>query len=252
MEGEPPKRPAQDWGDFVDTGRKWQAIAISLIVILILVAAGGAWYIKHKDKTQKQAKTTTTAVQQPTTKISSQTKSYSSPNFYLSLNYPNDWVLTDSGGGVMTIVSPAISLTNSSGQAVKGQITVTFRNSSQALPEFDKGNAVATLDSQKIAYTNPTQGQRANTYVSFLTYAGSTSSGIDEIFITSDNGYKSGQAIPKTDITKVDPKVSITFTKCADSSCVGKGAPMGLSTNAWKDTQISDPLLKILESLSIT
>src|SRR5579871_4046380 len=116
----PPAPPRQDWADFMDTNRRWRAAFIGLTVLLVLVAGAGAYWYKHKNKPQPITKTSFTV--EPATKISSSTKNYSSPNFYLSLNYPKDWTLTDNGGGVMTIVSPAVGLTSSAGQKVTGQI----------------------------------------------------------------------------------------------------------------------------------
>lgn len=152
----------------------------------------------------------------------------------------------------MTLVSPAIGLKNAGGQKVTGQITLTFRDKSRPLPEFDKGNAVAVLESQKIAYAHPSQSQRGSTYISFLTYAGSTSGGIDGIFVTGNTGYKAAQAVPKADFTPVDPIISITFAKCPNQDCAGKTTALSLSTSSWNDTSLSQPLLKMLESLTIT
>ena len=222
---------------------------IALTVVIIAAAGAGAYFYKHKNKSQTASENT--AVQTAPATISSQTKKYSSPNFYLSFNYPSDWTVTDKGGGVMTVVSPPIGLTSANGQKVTGQITLTFRNKSQPLPEFDKGNAVAALESQKVAYAHPSQSQRASTYVSFLTYSGSTS-GIDGIYITGNTGYKAAQAIPKADFVPVDPIVNLTFAKCSDTQCTGKTMPLTISVSTWKNPQISTPLTKMLESLTIT
>ena len=252
MEGqEPPKPPPQDWADFMDTGRKWQRAFVILLVILIIIALVGAFFYKTKHRPQVTTKTTT-VIQTAPSKITSQTKTYSSPNFYLSISYPVDWTVKDSGGGVMTITSTPIGVKEAGGQNVTGQIILTFRNSGQPMPEFDKGNATATLDSQKIAYTKPSQNQRANTYLSFLTYASTPSKGIDGIYVTGDYGYKKDQAIPKVDIQKIDPIISVTFVKCSDKSCTGKTTPMTIAVSTWADAQISEPITKMLESLTIT
>src|SRR5436190_9195487 len=116
---EPPKPPAQDWADFVDTNRKWRGAFIGLTVVLILAAVGGGYLYTHKSKS-KQTLTTTTVVQTAPTKITAQAKTYSSPNFYLSISHPIDWTVTDAGGGVMTVISPPIGLKDSNGQSVTG------------------------------------------------------------------------------------------------------------------------------------
>lgn len=182
------------------------------------------------------------------TKIESDTKHYDSPNFYLGFDYPSNWTVNDNGGPQMTVVSPVVKLKDAQSQTVNGKIIMTIRNKSEKLTEFDKGNAIAILNSEKITYTKPTQTQRGDTYISFLNYASSPSDGLDGVYITGDNGYQKDQAIPLVDISKSDPVISVTFQKCTEGKCT----PLTVGEKSWSDPSFSKPIKSLLESLSIT
>lgn len=218
----------------------WRKITIGLaaLVLIILLAGGGYWLTKKPTRKPAESAQSSQTSMPTSAKINTTTKHYDSVNFNLGFDYPADWSVTDSGNGVLTVKSPAVGVKDASGQSVSTQITMMIRNKSQKLPEFDAGNAMAVLDSEKIAYTKPTQTQRANTYISFLQYA-KTTSGFDGIYITGNNGYKKAQAIPKVDIQTVDPIISVTFGK-------------SISTGSWNNPDFANPLKSMLQSLSIT
>jgi hypothetical protein len=245
-----PKPPEQRVGpDYWKKPKKpvWKYLII-VLVVAVLAAAAYKVVMKPKPAPTQQTSASQTA---GTSQLNSKTKHYDSANFTLGFDYPADWTLSDTAGsGKLTVVSPAVKLKDASGQEVTGQITMTLRDKTQKLTEFDKGNAVATQDSEKIAYTNPTQTQRGSTYISFLQYA-SSNSGLDGIYVTGDNGYQKDQAIPLVDITKVDPVTSITFAKCPDAKCTGT-TPLSIQQTSWSDSSFSGPLRKMLQSLSIT
>lgn len=230
--------------------KRWLIWGLILAVIFAALVVGYEMF--KKPKTRKNGTTSdqtsqsqTTASQTPITA----TKNYASQNFALSFDYPNDWTVTDVGGGIMIVKSPGMSLTNASGQPVKTIISLSFRNKTYKLGEFDAGNALAERDSTKIAYTKPTQSQRGDTYISFLRYAKSTS-GLDEICVTGNNGYKASQAIPAVDLAKVDPVVCISFTTDVGNT---KQPTQGVTvaSSVWDNPSFSTPLVNILKSLVI-
>ncbi|MDB5161054.1 MAG: hypothetical protein JWO96_434 [Candidatus Saccharibacteria bacterium] len=231
------KKPKKRWPKYV------------LIAILLAAIAAGVYWFALKPKPVTKTTSQNTASQTPAKaagQIAATTKSYSSSNFYLTFSYPQDWTVTDNGGGIMTVKSPSLNLKNATGQTVEGNIILTIRDKTQKLTEFDKGNATATRASDKIAYTKPAQTQRGSTYISFLQYASTTSTGaLDGVYITGDNGYQKAQAIPLVDITKVDPVISVTFLNKA-------GTSMSIPDSQWYDTSFSGPLKTMLESFSIT
>lgn len=226
---------------------------IYLVVIAALVITAVAYWVLAKPESANQASHNQAAqTTQPVNLISGSTTHYDSSNFNLGLDYPKDWSLSDtSGSGKLTIISPALQLKNAAGQTVSGRIIMSIRDKTQKLTEFDKGAATAVRDSEKIAYTKPTSTQRGSTYVSFLQYASSNSGSLDGLYITGDNGYQKGQDIPLIDISKSDPVINITFTKCANSKCSDVGTPLSLNQSVWDENNFSKPLRNLLESLSI-
>ncbi|HSX18475.1 MAG TPA: hypothetical protein VLE51_03920 [Candidatus Saccharimonadales bacterium] len=234
----------------------WRKLGIGLAILIVIavLGAGGYWFAKNhkstKTPTQSSQASQTNSVDAGT-KITSATKHHDSTNFNLGFDYPADWTVTDSGNGQLTVRSPAVSVKDSDGQTVNVRISLNIRDKTQKLSEFDTGNAIAALDSEKVAYTKPTQTQRANTYLSFLMYASSTR-GFDGIYITGDSGYKKAQAIPKVDIQKIEPIISLTFAKCTDSTCSGSMTALSVSTDNWDDQNFSQPLKAMLQSFSIT
>jgi hypothetical protein len=225
-------------------------LKIILILALIVGIAAAAYMVFFKAKPAKAPTKSTSSSSSSQSAanesdISTATKHYDSTNFNLGFDYPEDWKVSDvDGSGKLTVTSPTTQLKDTSGQSVSGQIVMVIRDKTQKLTEFDKGSATAVKDSEKIAYTKPSQTQRASTYISFLSYASSTSSGgFNGIYITGDNGYQKDQTVPMADINKVDPVINITFLK--------DGTPMSIAISSWNDTNFSDPLKAMLQSLSI-
>jgi hypothetical protein len=230
----------------------WKKLGIGLAVLLFLagLAGGGYWYLtkpKPTKKTETSSETTQTAPTVVASQISATTKRYSSSNFRLAFDYPDDWTVSDDAD-LLTVVSPTLKLKSSDGQQISGKILLTIETKGQDLKDFAGGNATASRASVKIDYTKPTQSQRASTYESFLRYAATANTAaLDGVFITGDNGYTLGQAIPKLDIEKVNPIVKMTFTKCANQNCT----KTSITASSWDDTTFSGPLENILKSLSI-
>jgi hypothetical protein len=232
----------------------------ALIILAILLLVGGLvyWFLLKP----KPVKAPTTSEPAASSAKSSQSKAseietqhHESPSFNLGFNYPKGWSVSDiSGSDKVTVTSPAMKLKGADSQQIDGQIVMAIRGKTQKLSEFDKGAAAAILDSEKIAYTKPAETQRGNTYISFLNYAsstGSNASGIDGIYITGDAGYQKDQAVPATDISKIDPIINVVFVKCSDSKCSGTGMPLTVDTSEWQNPSISKPVKAMLQSLSI-
>ena len=224
-------------------------IAAFLIGALILAA----YQIFGKsDNTKKQSSQGNTSRSQSTqlpTTITSETAHHDSSNLNLGFDYPKDWTVKDDGNGIITVTSPAMQLKASTGSNEPGQIVMTIRNKEQKLSEFDAGPATAVLISEKMNYSKPTQTQRGTTYLSFLNFFGNNV-GLDGIYITGDNGYKVDQLAPGTDFKAVDPVVNVTFLHCANGNCSAATENLTLQVDVWKDTNFSQPIKSMLQSLS--
>jgi len=224
-----------------------------ILVVLAAAGAGGYYVLKHKSPAQAASN----ANQQSSSSkhqaaITPQTTQYASTNFNLSFNYPQGWNVSDTGNGKLTVTSPTMQLTAANGQSQSGQVVMTIQNENAAnFGMFAQGNAVAVLTSQHVNYSNPTQTQRASTYVSFLQYATTTThGGLDGVYVTGDSGYQQGQAIPEVDITKVDPVITVTFNQCNDTTCASPKA-LTIDSSMWNNSSFSGPILKMIESLAI-
>lgn len=244
----------------VRTSNWTRLIAIMLVLLFFLaIAAAAYWLFIRKDTAATgsgQPTKPADATQLPANpsgnaNVSTTTKHYDSTAMNLGFDYPDDWTVKEAAG-LITATSPTTTLTDAAGQQVSGQIVFAVRAKGQVPAEFGSGNAVAVLASQKIAYSQPTDVQRANTYISFVRYANSPPASLDAVYVTGDFGYKVGQAVPKTDIAKADPLVNLTFKQCADASCSGDTTPLALSSAAWENDDFSDPLASMLKSLSVS
>ncbi|HEY1835716.1 MAG TPA: PsbP-related protein [Candidatus Saccharimonadales bacterium] len=241
----PELRPKKKWPRVVG----WTLLGI---VILAALGAGGYWLANRKPA-PKPAQSQQNANSQTSNKITTTTKPYTSNDLNLSFNYPENWTVADTGNGKLTVTSPAMQLTDASGQTQTGKVVMTIQNENSAdFSAFKAGNAVAVMTSEKVAYTNPASDQRADTYISFLQYAATTTNGaLDGVYITGNAGYQKGQAIPEVDIAKVDPVVTVTFAKCANASCTGNATPLSVSSEMWSNSGFSAPIETMLKSLAI-
>ncbi|SRR6266568_1791629 len=229
--------------------RIWLRVLV-VVVVAAALAAAGYFAAKHIHFPSKKAAPVSSQKAETLTSQPTALKQYTSSNFNLGFSYPETWGVVDNGAGKLTTTSPVLQLKNAAGRTVAARAVVTIQNKQTSLPDFKAGNAVAAIASQKVSYTKPTSNQRAQTYISFLNYASSATKGVDGIYVTGDNGYQLGQAVPQTDVVQTDPLVTVTFLHCADAACSSGGAPLTLATGDW-DGSFSTPILAIITSLSI-
>lgn len=255
------EKAAQAYQDFMATDevatkskkssghKRWLKIAG---VVLLLAAIGLAvyWLVLRDTGEDKSAQNEATnqPAERESTLGSSKTEQYESSSFFLSFKYPDTWDTSETDEAIVA-TSPVVSLNTASGASVRGKVLMTIRHKGSPLTEFDKGNAVATKQSELLQYTNPTQAQRASTYLTFAAFAGATS-GLDALYITGDYGYAVGQDILKTEIADIDPVISVTFNQCSDESCT-KTTPVSIALTQWGDPSFNGPIKTILQSIAI-
>jgi hypothetical protein len=256
------EQPAASLNDFVPPlkPKHFFRSFLKFLLILIIIAAivGGVIWFLGRDKTASKATTTaktpttaTTSTQNSSvTKITSSTKHYDSSNYNLGFDYPADWTVNDQASAKLTATSPVLQLAGVNGVTFSGEIVFTIQNKQTSITAFAQNSAVASLESQKIAYKKPTPNQRAQTYVTFVDYDG-TVGFIDALYITGDNGYQVAQNVPVADVIQADPLVTISFLKCADTTCKAAPTAVSILAKTWSDTAVSTPLLNLLKSLTI-
>lgn len=233
--------------------RKWWKWLIVVIILAAVLTAAGYWFLTKSNGTEdsknkqtagntKQSEESSSANGNENATIT--TKQHQSSAFNLQFDYPDDWTVTEDGG-VLTAKSPTMQLKGASGKTVNGQILVTIQGKQSELKDFKNGNGLAVRESEKISYTKPTANQRAQTYLSFVSYAGSATPGIEGMFVTGDIGYQKDQAVPMVDIVRVDPLIIVSFA--------GTGARgLSLSPDNWNDNNLFTKSIKtVLTSLSI-
>jgi hypothetical protein len=235
-------------------------VATALLIIVLLLAAGAGAYelfLKSKLKPAPKAATQTTQRSNTLNAASSTslpaapTKHYDSAHFNLGIDYPQTWTITDADGIKLTIKSPRVNLVAATGSTASGEIVITVQNKQTTLPDFVKGSAMAVLNSDTVAYTKPTSNQRANTNLSYLQYAATTTNGaLDGIYITGNNGYQKGQSVPQADISGVDPLVTVSFAACADDTCASP-KPLSVQASSWQTTSQAAATKAMLQSLSL-
>lgn len=247
--GQPPQAPIST----LQQQAKLKRIALIVIIVLFtLFAAVGVYLVAFRQSPQETsqpqpAQAPAQDQQQPVqAPITQATENFSSSRLFLSFDYPADWTAQEEQSGKsVKVTSNQLALPGATSQT-QGIVQMTIRASGSELPEFDSGNAVAVLPSEKISYSNPSPAQRGDTYLSYLAFAGSSAGLINGIYITGDFGYKQDQAIPKVDIEKIDPIVSVQFYAC-DGQCT---QPTGVGRDL-PETEIGQAIVTMLKSLRI-
>lgn len=244
----PSQRPKPKW-------RKIAGTSIKIFVAVLLVAAiAGAVYWKFFHNKKPAPVATSQASTQTTPKsdiYTNKTKSVSSTNVGLTLTYPESWDVSDQTDK-LTIASPVTSFADASNQRINGKIVLTVQPKGSELPAFAKSGVISALDSQKIKYTKPTSIQRGETYMSFLQYTQALTKGqLDGVYVTGDFGYQANQYVPKTDIAKLDPLITVTFLKCADDTCADSAAS-SIQSDMWaSNAEFQKTITAMLKSIQV-
>jgi len=188
-------------------------------------------------------------VQERKTVATDATKHYDSQLFTLGFDYPANWVVSDKPGK-LTVTSPTYSMATSDSAKGQGNVIVTIQNQQPSVPGYPSGGATAALDSTKLTYKKPSNVQRAETFMSYLDY--STQGGITALYLTGDNAYAAGDAVPITDLARASLLVNVTFQRCDKSYCTGgRVEQLTIASNSWAKAAYKDPVTKLLESLVI-
>lgn len=238
--------------------KKHRILTAFVILVLIAAAAYGAYWFggqqADKDK-NKSAAASKSAQQDAQNKQASEpaatvsTKHYDSTTYTLGLDHPQDWVVTDSAAK-LTITSPTVSLATATGSNVNGHVVVTIQNQQSTIAGYPAGGAVAVLASEKLTYKQPTPVQRAQTYLSYLSYG--RANGLDALYITGDNGYQKDQLVPSSDVVKGNPLISVTFQSCTSTDCsTGTPTMLTLSASDWVDEGAYKQVTDLLKSIQI-
>jgi hypothetical protein len=235
--------------------RRLRLLTAAIVVVFIAAAAYGSFWLGTHEANKKQTKksaqsTASTTSQKPNVSTTqTQTKQYQSTNFGLSFAYPLDWTVTESTAK-LTVTSPVLSLVTAVGAKASVHVVLTIQNQASSIAGFPAGGAVASLESDKLSYSQPSTVQRAQTYVSYLSYT--ETSGLDAVYVTGDNGYQQSQQVPMSDIVKGNPLISVGFESCQNDTCTtGTTDPVTLQASSWKTSPAGKDINSMIESLVI-
>jgi hypothetical protein len=149
----------------------------------------------------------------------------------------------------LTVTSPSTQLPGIDSNAV-GRAIITIQNQQTSIPNYPSAGAVASIASDMVTYKQPSEVQRAQTYLSYLGYQ--NPKGLDALFITGDSGYQVGQNVPLSDIVKGNPLVGVTFEACGNNDCApGTTGPLTLQASSWKSSPLSTAVNNFLQSIVV-
>ncbi|HTE57571.1 MAG TPA: hypothetical protein VK694_02420 [Verrucomicrobiae bacterium] len=231
--------------------KKRKIKGIIFIALVVLVAIGAAMYflVLRRQSTPSQGSGQPSAPQQqPVESVDEELSEHLvSQDIQMSIDHPKTWQKDDATQGQLTLQSPAAQITTSDGSKKSGKVLITIVTAGSTVPKFANPTGKAVVDSQKIAYAQPSQSQRKETYLSFAGFDGST--GVDAVYITGDAGYKKGQDIPKTDVAKSEPIIGVSFVKCDGGQECKEG--IAIDPEAWGSDKILSVAQAILKSLVV-
>lgn len=230
--------------------RRWPAL-LAVVVILALAAAGSFWFGSREAVKQQDARKPQHINSRQRTNLvgsgTAQTKHYDSSNYTLSFYYPAAWTVSDTSTK-LTVTSPATWLKSAADASVDVHAVVVIQNQQTSMPGFPSGGAVAALESDKLTYKQPSSIQRAQTYLSYLSYT--RPDDLDALYVTGDNGYQQGQAIPMADVLEGNPLISVDFERCSNSTCTGStNGPVTLRASDWQATKVSKEVVSLIEAI---
>jgi len=245
VEAERDGAPRRTYAGSTRRKRRWPWLLL-VIIVLAGVAYGAYWY-----GTQQTSKSTPKAATPAPTKsapVTTSTTHYDSATYSLGFDYPSTWKLSDTTGK-LTVTSPSTQLSGLDGKTV-GRVIITVQNQQTAIPDFPANGAMASIASDMVTYKQPSEVQRAQTYLSYLGYQ--SPNGLDALYISGDSGYQAGQQVPMGDIVKGNPLIGITFEACGNSDCAaGTTGPLTLRASDWKSSPLSTVVTGFLESIVV-
>jgi hypothetical protein len=173
---------------------------IVVLIVIVLAVGGGVYWLTTDHNKKPAAKTSTTSSTGSTKKAtndgvttdSSGNKTYKSTTLNVQFTYPSDWEMSQNADkSEVTLTSPQVTYTTKDGKSAQGPFVLRLRNG--VIPDAMIANiqaAVATKDSEVIAYKTPVSTQRQYTNISW----GGNGTNTTFFMVTGGTAFKSGQA----------------------------------------------------------
>lgn len=256
-------RPPSNSGHKKTGHRSSKVWLLAAIFVLLLIGCGLFWWSKHHQTSPKHNVASKSQVH-PTVKSnsSSQTIKYTSngQDLNLSFSYPSDWSVTppsndNASDQTITVSSPLVSVTNSSGATITGKAVVSIRPGSAQINELTSGKAIASQNSIQIGYTQPTTSQQQYPYLTFIDLSGGSdpSGAFDEVLITGQDEFSQSESVTAETLGgALDPIISASFYTCTTEACSGSSqTPLNITYDTWQNSSLFEQVLAILDSLQL-
>lgn len=229
--------------------RKRKKRARWLLVIGLAAAAGYFVFAGSNNKSAQQSEQNDTEQSQQDPGASSELQEYVSSDRSIRFSYPGNWQVNDSDPDAITVESPIVKLTDLSGNREDAKVVVSFLRTGTEVPGFDADGAIAVKDSEILAYSSPTQNQRAETYLSF---GGFGSRALHAVFVTGDSGYQVEQLIPQSDVVRGDPVIAVLFYACQEATCETSASNIyAIDPGEWSANETLQDAYSLLVSLEV-
>lgn len=228
--------------------RRVRILAVVLLLIAVVVAGSYAAFWRPDNSPEQSAQADAEQVQ-PMPHVSSEPTEYVSRDKSLRFFYPGDWHVNDAEPGVIRVESPVVKLADLNSNVADTKVVVSILGAGSDVPGFENGGAIAVKDSEILAYSSPSQNQRAETYISFGGFGGRA---LSAVFITGDSGYQVEQLIPASDVKKGDPIITVMFYACHDAACAADASELyAIDPAEWSANETLQAAYDLLVSLRV-
>lgn len=229
----------------------YKVIVLILFVVAVLAVGG---YFGYSATQKKPTETETPNTTKQTTKTiktelpaATGTKSYTNDRMRLTLEYPNNWVVTEGTDGSFRVESPDFTYTALDKGELTGNFKIYARQGAQTADSKYIGKGVAVLPSEKLVYTKPAASQRKETNISF--FGLDTPDNFAYLLIAGNFSLKKGDSLGPNYGKEVD-------TFIIGGGYASKDMKDGLETNkvapdAFQQTTAYKQAVDILKSIQI-
>lgn len=150
-------------------------IVFALALALVIIGGYIAWVVAGDSKTEQPTQQQETNQQQieetplfDDVSTSFVLEEFDDNDVDIELMVPSTWEVTKTKDQGLRLESQKFTFSTTTGEEVEGNFRLYFRKTARAQDSAYIGRGVASQASEKLSYTNPTNGQRPETNLSFF------------------------------------------------------------------------------------
>ena len=248
--------------------RRRTVFAVFGVVFFILFNAAGAagniylhTAVQAKPKISAQINTApingSSVVRKPAAAdVQITTLHYVSKALHVEFDYPVDWRIGGTADDKMlSLTSAPFSIPASDGSKQQGDINLTIADPSQEQGSFGimDDSGTISVNSQALAYTNPSSVQRKSTNISFESANSEDAQRgySDSAFISGNLVYRTGQTVGSQKYLSVTPHIYAYFDPChvGNGHCQAFGVNVSFNQDTWQNDPNFTKLRNLIKSL---